>query len=365
MKGILGENLLLISFSAMLFATIISNCVLLVINDLKENKATDEQRKEKANTFIDILKGTIQILVILFFYIGVLWFAAYQKIRLVMIVFMIMACLFSVITFVGAITDFVQYVFVKRAYRLSLGDQRSIIFTGLITLIFCYSLTTNDMAIWIGEEFSSKNVFIMDVVRILFLIIWYFSTMFFNVVLLVITIHNAVAIFKHIRRRKGKKINIKFIEFKFISLSNDTLISMKNVRGLNFIIYIGKCIIWLLVSIFEAVLNAIFNFADFLLKMLAVVILYPCMVVFKILKQIIYICGKQYERVIVYVSRFSLVLSLVIVYFVDSYEHILSNSGSQVYEFLCSVIIIPFLITQITELRMNSNNKENAKLPNN
>lgn len=54
---------------------------------------------------------------------------------------------------------------------------------------------------------------------------------------------------------------------------------------------------------------------------------------------------------IMILSRVSLVFSLLCVYFVDKYQGVLSSLGSEIYEFLCSAILIPLFIAQLTELK--------------
>ena len=59
------------------------------------------------------------------------------------------------------------------------------------------------------------------------------------------------------------------------------------------------------------------------------------------------------DKRIVLLSRFSIVFSLTTLFFIDKYNKVLSNSGSEVYEFLCGVIIIPMVITQALEISRN------------
>jgi hypothetical protein len=62
---------------------------------------------------------------------------------------------------------------------------------------------------------------------------------------------------------------------------------------------------------------------------------------------------------IIIVSRFSIIVSLLLVNWMDRYLEILSEPGSKIYEFISGVIVIPLLITQIAELkRMRKDNAE-------
>ena len=58
------------------------------------------------------------------------------------------------------------------------------------------------------------------------------------------------------------------------------------------------------------------------------------------------------ERVIIIALRLSLIGSITFV--INKYEEILSPKGSDVYEFLCSVVLIPIFITQLVEIKTKS-----------
>ena len=85
--------------------------------------------------------------------------------------------------------------------------------------------------------------------------------------------------------------------------------------------------------------------------MIVIVVFYPKNVYIKVLDYLINLLRLNPGKAVILCSRFSLISSLIIVFVIDKYLKVFSCSGSQVYDFLCSVIIIPFLITQIMELK--------------
>jgi len=65
-------------------------------------------------------------------------------------------------------------------------------------------------------------------------------------------------------------------------------------------------------------------------------------------------------RVIIIISRISIIFSFIFTYLIDAYKKLFSPAGSRLFEFFCGVMIIPLLITQIIDIKKKSESLKNS-----
>ena len=150
----------------------------------------------------------------------------------------------------------------------------------------------------------------------------------------------------HIRNQK--KLERIHVKIEFVNKIEDKLNLLPKNK---WVIKIILNIIWLASVILECLIIMLAWVLDMLRAMSYVVFIVSPWILKNKLKSLISVLEKNLGKGIILSSRISLVSSLLIVFLIDKYQKILSESGSEVYEFFCSVLIIPFLITQLSELR--------------
>ena len=215
---------------------------------------------------------------------------------------------------------------------------------GLLAFMTFNKLSDENTICIIKLYAANWNAFILDSLKMSFLILWYFFVMFFSLVFLLLTLHNVVAFCDK------KKEHVKCKEWKYNEL--EIIFDSEKVWGKleatqNYKKKILYGIIWILYCIWDSLKALVVSIIEIVRK----VILAMVYVLLRSIEKVVNLLKKDQSKVVIISSRISLISSLLIVYLIDKYEQVFSKSGSEVYGFLSSVIIIPFLISQISSLR--------------
>lgn len=248
-----------------------------------------------------------------------------------LIIFMIM--LYTII-------EFVKYIFLRNDnYKFDDGQEHIFAFTALICFLACSFI----------ERISINNdyfisVIMQDFVKMLTCSYWYSCVIFFPTSLLLIIGYKRLQ-YKRESAIKEKPEGLCINDLKLKRLkakSNDESTCDR---------YSLKCIIC---KLYDSLLSCTIDGMEAAIKIVLVSISIPYTVVVKTKKWIERKMIADLSKNLIICSRFSLVAGLMIVFVIDKYYSLFSDAGSSVFEFSCSVIIIPLLITQLAALREKS-----------
>lgn len=194
------------------------------------------------------------------------------------------------------------------------------------------------------------------------LIFWYFSILFFTAAFFMLFINKTLRIYRNLTKEVRNKSRNKHKETN--GRNERERLSEKiwawnekkqHARGWRkVLLYFGWFICLILETLKEFIL-ALMRVIKDLLRLLFIG--FPKWLLVQV-KKLLDLLEQDLGKAIIISSRISLVGALLIVYLVDKYQKVLSAEGSDVYEFLCSVIMIPFLITQLSALRRAENSEK-------
>lgn len=342
MRGIYFKEAVLHIFFYLLFLTGIINILLPVFE--KENTESQNEARESISNESK-LKNIIQFLIMISVIVSIFYLSIWYEIRLIMIPFLAVGFLYLGIVFIGVLIDFIRSIFINPFnFKTSKFFENSLWLVGLLTFMTFNKLADENTICIIRLHTANWNAFILDFLKMSFLILWYFFLMFFSLVFLLLTLHNIIAFCNK------KKENVKCKEWKYNELEiifNSEKVWGKLKKSQNYKKKILYGIIWILYCIWDSLKALIIA----IIEMVRKIILAMAYVLLRSIEKVINLLKKDQSKVVIISSRISLISSLLIVYLIDKYEQVFSKSGSEVYGFLCSAIIIPFLISQISSLR--------------
>lgn len=361
MNGILYGEFFLNQFSVIFgFYSVLFAINQFFSNQKADNKTIEKKSNEK-NTIKDVITIVIMITVIVVIMWGGMYWIIDKKILLGAGFILLLSFLYCGIAFLVAIFDFVRYVFLKSSdFKLTKEHEGSLWLIGLSTYFVCYAIEVDELGKSIEQSIFLLTNYQSDVVKAIVLIFWYFSIIFFTISFFILFVHRAIIIFKRFikpsnNRRSNQKQEKKEKEWKRISEEIWTKIE-KISRTQKWKKRFGY-LLWFFCLIGEVIIAFIFAFIKMLKELLWILVIGLPRKLWKYVKKWLNLLEKDQGKGIIISSRISLVVSLLIVFLVDKYQGIFSTEGSEVYEFLCSVIIIPFLITQVSALKENGDMK--------
>lgn len=346
MEGIYGKEQVLTAYLVIIcLASIVDMLGSIFGEGMSHNEKTavKDSKEHKLRQRIKIVFGMVIMLVALAF-----------MLKYCFIVFMFMAFLMFLIVTPCVIGDFVRYIFGKEyGYEMTPRTEKVILLCGSFAWFVCVAIADEKTINEILHRFYSTK-FLEDLLKAALLNMWYFSVVFFSVTCLLILIHKIYILWKQKENKKGKKakktqLNRREIsaEYKWLKRIENTIdILSKYKKFKRIMLYI----LWLFVLVIESLkvfLAVTISYCCDLITIIVYLVKNMCCKIMGYLKQSIV---TNYGQNILFVSRIAFVFSIGVVYLLDQYQGILSESGSSVYEFICSVIIIPFLITQLSEL---------------
>ena len=254
-----------------------------------------------------------------------------------------------------AVFDFVKYIFLKPSnFKLTKEHEDTLWIIGLFTYFVCYAIEIEGLGKDVEHYLSAMLSYQSDVVKVIMLIFWYFSIIFFTMTFLILFAHKLIIISKkYIKITNNKVSNQKQMKKKkeWNRISERIWNRIEKIPTAKKWKRYSYYLLWLLMLVVDIVIAYILVFIKVLKDLLWVVIIGIPRKLWKYMKHCLDMLEKEQGKVIIISSRIALVSSLIIVFCVDKYQRVFSAEGSEVYEFMCSVMLIPFLITQIGALK--------------
>lgn len=354
MNGILyGEFFFKLMFVSFAFYSVIYAISLVLLDQGVDEKPTEKKSDEK-NTGKDVITLLVIFAVILFMVFGGLYWILNQQNVFGAGLILLLSVLYCGIAFGSAAFDFVKYIFLKSSdFKLTKEHESSLWIIGFSTCTICYAIEIAEFGKSIDQSIFSLVNYQADIVKVIVLILWYFSIIFFTISFFLLSLHKAIIIIKRFIKPSHKKEisqsqKKREKEWRHISegiwRKTEKLPTKQWKRWFYYLL-------WLFCLVIETILVFASAFVKLLKDLIWVVVIGLPKLLWRQVKKWLELLEKDQGKGIIISSRISLVASLLIVFFIDKYQGIFSAEGSGVYEFMCSVILIPFLITQLGALR--------------
>lgn len=258
------------------------------------------------------------------------------------------------LVFIFVIADFIKYILgTHDTYNLTERNENIFLLSGLLMVfiyIVMYPFSNSDP---LNSIIAKMPLWIKDFILMVFLICWYFSPLFFSITYIILTLNKLTEFFKD----RDIKINNKK---KKISMGLKVPRIHRIIKGLkNYSFFKGKYkginyAVFFILTIIESLLMGIDLIIDIIAQMCLMIKTF-CTFLMNIIIKSIHILRSDSGRIIAVLSRLSLIMSVLTVFVIDKYENVFSTAGSEIYEFLCSVLMIPFFITQLNKIRNKDN----------
>jgi hypothetical protein len=246
---------------------------------------------------------------------------------------------------------FIEYVFLKPLdFELTKYRESVLKFIAIIMMLVCREIAREERIMQIKHWLAGIKPEVADIFLMAGFTFWYFTVSFFISSFFILLLHKTVVLSNSRNNLKVRTTSDKHFKKLAWSFSLSQLVS-KRIDALTQKEKWKKAcyyILWLICLLADGVIVP-------LVLMIKdgtnAVLLGLQALVLPGFKKICLALGRNQGKSIIIISRLSLVGSLMFVYLMDKYMKLFSAQGSEVYEFICSVIIIPLLITQIIEIR--------------
>lgn len=346
MEGILYNEYLLHIFGGLFLVWGITNFFTMLLEE-KISIINYEIEDKVANKLE--AQDIIGIIIFLATIIGMFILILRSQSKLIMWIMLIIGFCYLGLIVLSSFYEFIKYIFVKPSsnFEITTKTQQSLCFVSLFIIGGCEIISKESFREMINKTISGKSILLLDAIKMIVLIYWYFATIFFALTLLILILHNIAVLFGS-KDKENKNLKLPYREFKTVFLSKKIERRIKNEAFLKRLVF---SIFWVISLIIDSVKSFFVSAVNLVYSMIVIVVFYPKNVYIKVLDYLINLLRLNPGKAVILCSRFSLISSLIIVFVIDKYLKVFSCSGSQVYDFLCSVIIIPFLITQIMELK--------------
>lgn len=255
-----------------------------------------------------------------------------------------------------SISGFIEYVFIKPLdYELTKEREKILTFIGFAMLLVCSEISLESRIIQIKHWLAGVKPVVADVSLMAGFTFWYFTVSFFILYYVVLSLHKIVVLInskfnlKDITTPKKhiKKLTRRFSLAQSVANRIDSLTQKKKWKK------IGYYFLWFICSLVDGLIIPI----QVIIKNLTIACLFSLQIlILPGFRKLFIALGKNQGKSIIIISRVLLVGSLLFVYLIDKYMKLFSAQGSEIYEFMCSVFIIPFLITQLIEIRRKKKN---------
>ena len=272
------------------------------------------------------------------------------------------------------IWNVIKHVFFKPSnFKLTMDFEGPVFFLGTSVFVVSFYFLANETLMSINKFLENTNLLIADLSLMLMLTLWYTAMMFFFFSFMIFSlnrVNRTIIRGKQLRKAMADRLSQKIINkektekeqekpplkriqmTQVFSFSSNVYIKIENNQKKNVFRKIGLYIIWFIFVILDVFPQVAVWFLNNIVDFFLVFIQLFLRTMTNLFGNASRKLDDNQGRAIIITSKLSLVGSLLIVYFLDSYYEIFSSSsGSRVYEFICSVIIIPLLIAQIFDVR--------------
>ena len=344
MDGIYFREIFLNLFKILLLLLGITNAILPILQ--KDISETENENRKKIKVY-DI----IQLMIILIGILAPFYVIIRYRIKIFLVLMIIVGGIMLGIVFSVALIEFIRYVFLRSMdLKITKESKNTLWLVGVFVLAICSALSEKSTNSFIFQHISGINIFVSDMVKICILILWYFSVIFFILMFAILLLHNIIMIFPRKRKRNNKRKG-RYTDWKVTLWSNLVMGSIEKVSKeykMRKVLYYA---IWIICCFVDGIRNCIIGLANLIYMLWTILASLPSILLKKTTQVIGILFQRDQGKVIVICSRLAMVSSLLMIYIINKYEQILSNAGSDIYEFLCSVMIIPFLVTQINSMK--------------
>ena len=265
---------------------------------------------------------------------------------------LILSYIFFLVLLSFAISNLLRLVYFNPSSFKIMSENENII--GLVGF-FLY-LLCNELPQILESDFivhyTMKYPLLSDSIYFFGIVGWYYSILFFgSVFILIPSYHICSYIFKGKKPKEFQQLfNYDENKINIRSYIDNVAMQWLTLHNYKIIHHICKKL-WPILVVFlitvDAFLNVIYQFIWFIIN--------GSLYLLTSLKTSI--CTALLhspEQKIIFLSRSLFAVSLLIVYTIDHYQGIFSPAGSEMYEFICSVVLIPFLITELSKIRKKS-----------
>lgn len=353
MNGIWGSNILLTIYFVVFF---VYSTVATLISPLLTNKKGVSEKSITANVstnnpsriqkISNILSPFLAVIILL-----VIFFAAFiYKIKAVIWLILFLGYAFPLCILPYAIVSFIYSIFVKPFKSSSTKvNQVDINFIGLMCLFFCATFQKTDIH-ELSNQYPILNFLpLQDFLQFVGLFIWFFSMFFFIPTFGILTLINLKNCFTKESKSFPNKLPLQYTEgsLNFHNLLEEKLIkneSLLTSKKYFLAIYYMIILVWSILKSFILLGEIIL---DLIRKIFFIIVNSIFWGILKIKEKI----NSFSEKTIIILSQISLIASLGAIFAIDKYQNIFSDVGSEIYEFICSVLLIPFLITKFEKIK--------------
>jgi len=339
-----GNYLLTFYFSTLILYSIIG----LIVDSSKREK--DESTKEvDKNEAIrtPLVRKILQVLITLSVLFAIAYLAYRYKIKPIIDIYKIASYMFFITISLYSLLVLIKFVYIKPLdFKFTPIRKSALKLLGFVMLLVCAAVfsSTNQ----INSFLLDKKPIITDLLIMTLLTLWYFAVVFFSLSYMILALEGIHSFCKNLNKGKRFKINFKKKTTRnWPYFSEELNRKLDGIERGQILKKFGYYLIWVLSVIVEAIaliFEYLFIRTGELLIFLGIKLFKKC---YKWLDDIIKNLGKS----IIIVFRGSLVCTLIFIFFIDKYQQILTTAGSEIYEFMCGVIIIPLIITQILEIK--------------
>lgn len=311
------------------------------------------EKREKIDK-IHSLKIVSQIVVITF----AVWFGFYKIVGIVVgfksllsYIVVLLGIISCGITFIYFCVKFFQFIFLEESnYILTTIHEKAMFFTGFFSYIVCYILVVQKESM--EKSFHMLKEYQADMIKMLIMIFWYFSIPFFSLVFIRLGLHKICTLLKWFlgeffevnvdEPEETKKIELvsNMIWNSFEEMPNEWLLEKT-------LMYI----VWLIFIAVDTIVILLFGLKNMLGTLRKKIFVSLPRKIGNRLKGMIRLLQDNQGKKVMFTARISLVGAFLIVFCIDKYFGIFSAGGSGIYEFMCSMFVIPFLISQVNNLK--------------
>jgi hypothetical protein len=323
-------------------------------SDNREIKTISESK----TTHAKYVRAIIKVILLIGFVIIMTYLIAKTTITPLIMLYRSYAFLLFVLMAIIALGEVFKLVTKKPyAFELSEMQESAVYLLGLSALALIKFVNENAKPDKIILAFPTAYPVLIDAIYAIlqvsmFLVLYFFSLTFLLLIIrALVKIYRKLSLRKRVLKFKTKKShsNLENLFWRSDEVELKIELNLDAKRWIKLRLYFQ----WFTILLFDVSIGAVLFFLHKMWKLTIIlfqVIVSKMIIVLKSIADIENYLG----RIVVYLSRLSIVLSFITVLVQEAYFPTLTDQGSMVFQFVCSVIIIPIAMQQFMEIRMHS-----------
>lgn len=249
-----------------------------------------------------------------------------------------------------------RYIFHKPFdYYFSKLNETNLFFMGL--LFFYISKDLGKFGDTLAIKAAHLSIYILDLLKVTSLILWYFQFFFLFPTLFLLTLHKVAIIWRIKAKKSPDNGQAKFMLNNAapieLARKHEEFFDANPIKN-NFLRVLNQ-LLWIVCVLFDATIGLVLWFLKYIFHIIFRMFSSVIENVRKILSKVFINLEKNQGKTIIIISRYSIIVSLTFILFLDKYNNLFSEPGGEIYEFICSVVIIPFVFSQILEIKESVN----------